>query len=287
LSKDLSEDIESIKKQIVPINSAIQKVVERVRPTLETITSAVEIFRQKYSQFIQQLAESFGQAIAEFAKQANEWQEKQKISVSAMAQQGWFPNWFTFFFHPEEKYENLDDFMIAHIDECWDELKKQILKHCPKRKHILEVAFKLHEEGNYIASIPLFLTQSDGICSEEFTYFFTKNPQTGKSAADEIIYKAENSEIPVNFFSEILIEPFKVDLQISKGSSKASKSAKAKGPNRHGIIHGSRKHLDYGSKVNGYKALSFLAFIVFSVKDVLKKHNKTLKPIAASAPAPA
>lgn len=240
-SKDLSENIEAFKRQMILLNSAIQEGVEIVRPTLETIVSDVEMLRQKYSSFIQQFTESFGQAVAEFAKQAKKWQEEQKISVSAMAQQGWFPNWFTFFFHPEKKYENLDDFMIAHIDECWDQLKKQIIEHCPRRKHILEVAFKLHEEGNYIASIPLFLTQSDGICSEEFTYFFTKDHQTGKSAADEIIYQVKNSEISVNFFSEILLEPFKVDLQISNSASKASKAAKGKGPNRHGIIHGSRK----------------------------------------------
>lgn len=274
MSKDIIKDIEAIKGFMLSIGSAIQEGVERVRPTLEAIASSVEQLRQQYSPIIQQFAETLGQVIAEFAKQAKRWQEEQKISVADMAKLGWFPNWFTFFFHPEDKYENLDDLMIAHIDECWDELQKQIIEHSPERRHILEVAFKLHEEGNYIASIPLFLTQSDGICSEEFTYFFTKDPQTGRKAAEEIINQIENNELSTNFFGEILLEPFKVDLQISKGSSKASKTAKEKGPNRHGIIHGSRKHLDYGSKINSYKALSFLAFIVWSVKDVLKKHDK-------------
>ena len=77
----------------------------------------------------------------------------------------------------------------------------------------------------------------------------------------------------MNFLSEILLEPFKVDLQISQGSSRASK-AKEKGPNRHGIIHGSRKHLDYGSKINSYKAISFLAFLVFTTKDAFKEIQK-------------
>ena len=256
---------------MIPIASAMNQGIERIRPIFEAIASTAEKFRQQYAPVIQQFAKTYGPKLAQFVKQAQAWQEERKITVAALAKQGWFPNWYTFFFHPEDGYANLDEFMVAHIDNCWDELKKQIIKHVPKRKHILEVAFKLHEEGNYIASIPLFLAQSDGICSEEFTYFFTKDNSTGKTAADEILHQAENNELAVNFISEIWLEPFKYDLQIKQGSSKASKAAKEKGPNRHGIIHGSRKHLDYGSKVNGYKAVSFLAFIVFTVKDQFKK----------------
>jgi hypothetical protein len=275
LNKGLIDDITAIGKQILPIATAIQEGIESMRPTLEAIASAAERFRQQYGPIIRQFAEAYGSKIVEFAEQAKKWQVEQKISVTAMAERGWFPNWYTFFFRPEKEYDNLDALMMAHIDECWNELKTKIIMHNPKRKHILEVAFKLHEDGNYIASIPLLLTQSDGICSEEFTYFFTKDPNTGKTAADEIIHQAENNELAVNFLSEILIEPFKVDLQIKKSASKASKAAKGKGPNRHGIIHGSRKHLDYGSDINGYKAVSFLAFIVYAVKDEFKKNITT------------
>ncbi len=277
MNKRFIEDIEAIGKQILPIANAIEEGIESMRPTLEVIALAAERFRQQYGPIMQQFAATYGPKIVEFTEQAKKWQAEQKISVTAMAEQGWFPNWYTFFFRPENEYNNLDDLMIAHIDGCWNELKEKIITHNPKRKHILEVAFKLHEEGNYIASIPLLLTQSDGICSEEFTYFFTKDHNTGRTAADEIIHQAENNELAVNFLSEILIEPFKVDLQIKKGSSKTSKSAKEKGPNRHGIIHGSRKHLDYGSDINGYKAVSFLAFIVYAVKDEFKKNINAIE----------
>lgn len=268
------EGIEALKKQWVNFANSIQDSINSMRPSLEAFAVTADKFQKQFALFIEQFSETYGTKIAEFAKQAKKWQEKQKLNVSEMAAHGWFPNWFTFFFQPKEKYDNIDDFMIAHIDQCWDELKIQIIKHSPKRKHILEVAFALHEQGNYIASIPLLLMQSDGICSEEFTYFFTKDHQTGKKASDEIIYQAENSQLVVNFFSEILLEPFKVNLQISQSASKASKIAKKNGPNRHGVIHGSRKHLDYGSKINGYKAVSFLAFIVYAIKDEFKNHNK-------------
>jgi hypothetical protein len=267
--KPIGGSADSLKEIMLPFATAIQENIERMRPALGAIANAVEIFIQQCAPLVKQFTETYWPKIEEFAKGVRKWQEDQKISVAGMAKQGWFPNWFTFFSQIGDK--SLDDFMIDHIDQCLDILKQKIVEFSPERKHILEAAFRLHEEGNYIASIPLLLTQSDGICSERFTYFFTKDPSTGNKASDEIIQQSERGEFAASFFTEIMLEPFKVKLQICEGASKASKKAKAKGPNRHGILHGSRKHLDYGTKINGYKALSFLAFIVFTVKDVLKK----------------
>lgn len=230
------------------VGRAFQQKVEELRPVFELIVEGIKFF----------------------AEAANKWQESQKQSVRQMAECGWFPNWLTFFYQPEQDVDNLDQLMIMHLDDCWSEVTKRIIELCPERKHILETAFELHKQGNYIASIPLFLSQSDGICSEEFTYFFTKDNNTGKKASDEILEQFEKGELVVDFFTEILIEPFKIKTQLSQGTSKSSKAAKENGPNRHGILHGSRKHLDYGSKLNSYKAFSFLAFIVFTTKASFK-----------------
>lgn len=214
--------------------------------------------------------------LGDYLNKTKQWQKDSKLSVATMAEYGWFPNWYTFEIDPRRKFDNLDKFMITHINQCWDDLKQKIIFLCPERKHILKVAFDLHEHENYIASIPLLLTQSDGICSEEYSsYFFTKDPNTSKTASDNIIQEVEMGEHQIGYMTKILLEPFKIKLQISQGASKASKTTKEKGPNRHGIIHGSKKHLDYGTKVNGYKAFSFLAFIVYTVKDEFKHYYNT------------
>lgn len=187
-----------------------------------------------------------------------------------MAEYGWFPNWCTLMSGPR-KGQSLDDFMIECIDLNWNEVTQEIIKLNPHREEILKIAFFLHRQGNYIASIPLMLSQSDGICSEEFTHFFSADQKTGRKASEEILAQAENGDLAINAMTEILLEPFKVKLQITQSSSRHSKKAKEKGPNRHGILHGSRKHLDYGTKINGYKAFSFLAFLSLTVKDALKK----------------
>jgi len=271
MSNELRESIESFRVQSAPIAKALQDCVEKMRPTTVAIAEAADQFRRQYEPVVKQFAETYGPKIQELVIRAKQWQEDQKISVALLAERGWFPNWYTFYYSPTEEFESIDDLMIAQIDEHWDEIKQNIIELSPNREHILSVAFELHEQENYIASIPLILSQSDGICSEDFTHFFSKDSNTGRRASDEIILQAESNELVVDFLSEILLEPFKVNLQLSQGSSKANKAAKKKGPNRHGIIHGSRKHLDYGSKVNGYKAISFLAFIVYTTKDKFKK----------------
>ena len=268
MNKELLKNIQSINTSLAPYARAFYKSMEGLQPIFQAYAKEAEKIRRSFEPIAKSLAES----ATHLAIQAKKWQEKQKITVIEMTENGWFPNWFTFLYYYDQDNDSLDDFMISHLDDNWEEIEKKIIDFCPNRSHILKVAFDLHKIGNYIACIPLIMSQSDGICNEEFSYFFSKNNNTGKKASDEIIEKADSGEIVTNLFTELLLEPFKVDLHISKASTKASRH-KTKGPNRHGIIHGSRKHLDYGTKINSYKALSFLAFIVYTTKDEFKKHQ--------------
>lgn len=266
MSQELLKNIERFRELIAPYVLTLQAAAEKARPVIATYALEIERAREKFAPMALEIQRTARKAILV----AQQWQEQKKIEVSVMAESGWFPNWYTFFYHPKAEINSLDDFMISHMDECWSEIQKKMLEFCPHRKHILESIFKLHDQENYIASIPLIFTQADGICGEEYTYFFSTDPNTKKKAADDILEKYDGGNIKLNMFSEFLLEPFKTKLQLTNGSSKSSKSFKSKGPNRHGIIHGSRKHLDYGTKVNGYKALSFLAFLIYTTKDEFK-----------------
>ena len=267
MSKELIKNLNLIKANMVPCIATIQQAAVRMQPAIQAYAVEMEKVRRKFAPIALEMQEK----AVEFATQVIKWQKEKKIHVSLMAKNGWFPNWHTFFCHPEEGNDSLDDFMISHIDECWDKIKKKMVELCPNREHIFNVIFELHEQKNYVASIPLIFTQADGICGEEFTYFFSADPNTKKKASDDILEKYDNGEIKLNIFTEFLLEPFKTKLQLSNGSSKHTKPFKLKGPNRHGIIHGSRRHLDYGSKINGYKTLSFLAFLIYTTKDKFKK----------------
>lgn len=263
MNHELQNFLKAFSIKISPVFESIQKNLESLQPSvLKGIKSLQEIQKQ-YEPSIRVI----GKEITKFANNLQQWNQKWKLDIVKMAEDGWFPNWHTFFYKPQKELKNIDEFMMAQIDDSFISLQEEIIKHCPNRKHIIETAFALHESGNYIAAIPLFFTQSDGICSEKIAHLFA-----GKKADEVIKEMVISNELPLNFITSILIEPFKIDLQISKGSDKASKS-KHKGPNRHGIIHGNRKHLDYGTRINSYKALSLLAFVVFIFKDMFDDVN--------------
>jgi hypothetical protein len=61
----------------------------------------------------------------------------------------------------------------------------------------------------------------------------------------------------------IFLEILRMKTQFSAGIRENSAHKKTLAPNRNGILHGSSKHLDYGTKVNSFKAFSLLAFVVF------------------------
>lgn len=227
--------------------------------------------------FVEGISEILNDAVKSLYEPINEWKEKEKIRISEMVKIGWYPNWATFSFRPDEdENKTHDEFMIERIDENFDEIAEKILNFCSNRKNILQNAFHLYKEKNYIACIPLFLIQADGICDEEYGYFFTEK-ERGKGKASNVISEKHDKD-KYDFFSDTVLEIFKMhkaqkvqELQLTSKINKNTIDDKKKGPNRSGILHGDQNHLDYGTKINAYKAFSFLAFIVFSSKDLLHR----------------
>lgn len=198
-------------------------------------------------------------------KAAENWQISRKEDVYKMADNGWYPNWYTFYHSAGENQGTLDDFMANHLNDDWDNIRANIIQLCPNRTHILDNAFKLHKTGNYIASIPLFLSQADGICCESLKSFLF----TGNDTEQNIKKLIESGEIETTMLTEIFLEPFSLKNHHNSGISKSSEKAKNKAPNRNGILHGHRKHLDYGTELNSLKCFSLLSFIVYSVKEII------------------
>jgi hypothetical protein len=69
---------------------------------------------------------------------------------------------------------------------------------------------------------------------------------------------------------EVFLSLLKGKTPYSNSIGQSSEAHKEKGPNRSGILHGSRKHLDYGSKINSLKCFSLLAYTVFVLVDNMK-----------------
>lgn len=186
--------------------------------------------------------------------------ERQKEVWAQAAHYGWYPNKNTPIVVTIEIAQDpklLDAFMERHLKHDWDDLTNYIISKLPNRKEILSNAFLLHQQGNYIASIPLFIAQADGICAQYLkAHLFTESEERQKRLQ-------ELKTNPNLDFIQILTHILGEKTQLSAGLGSASIAKKTLGPNRHGIMHGSRKHLDYGTRLNSLKIFSLLAFVVF------------------------
>lgn len=188
------------------------------------------------------------------------WPEEVENAWKQAAYQGWFVDWnipFSSFVKAAESgNDRLNQYMCDYLDCNWVKHKNYLFKKCQQRLHILKIAFKLHEEGNYIACIPLFLSQADGITARYIKAFLFSEKEKRKTNIE--IIKEKTTDIFQYAFLEVLSE----DTQFSAAIASASNQKRNRGPNRNGILHGSLKHIDYGTEINSLKSITLLLLVV-------------------------
>lgn len=187
-----------------------------------------------------------------------------KATWSVAVARGWYPTPESSFTIDEETLAmpmDLDDFMVNELKASWAALQLSLTEKYPHRKAVIECAVLQHESQCFIASIPLFLAQADGIVAEEIgAHFFTD-----KDTRKEKLLQLESDS---DAFSASLLSILGIETQFQAGISKSRARDKILAPNRNGILHGSRKHLDYGTELNSYKAFSLLCFVAFALKEI-------------------
>lgn len=248
------------------------------------LVNIIEQFSQlkrEFEHMIQEIASRYKQAftlspeaiegIRIFVEAINLWPEWQREYWLKASSYGWYFNWHTPASSSLEAAgkgkESLDMFMVAHLEHHWNDITSDILSFCPERSNVLEEAFMLHVEGRYLASIPLLISQTDGICAEYLGAFLFSEHDRRIENVDQNFENNEDEELLIFF------ELIKDKNKFSKGIAKSSQKHKGIAPNRSGILHGSKKHLDYGTKLNSLKCFSLLAFVVFALVDIGNKKS--------------
>jgi hypothetical protein len=181
--------------------------------------------------------------------------ERLKKNWAKAAHFGWYMNWHTpIHYAKKASRQEIDELMINHIKIDLKEIIKSISFVCPDRMQILDVAFNLHRYSVYFASIPLFLAQAEGIFQDGFgTGIFSR----GKKKLNSVL-----SADLGNVFKAILFSTNE-DTQFRAQTTTVSQHDKDLAPNRHGILHGNKDYLDYGSHINSCKSISLLAYTAF------------------------
>lgn len=219
--------------------------VQAIGAVLNEVGNAIKSYAEEHKEEIKALAEYF-----------ENFEEINSGIWKSAAENGWFPNDFLtidFMQYVTEGQDSLDTYMLKELGAVTEDIHLFLVNKFPERKHILDIAFKLHTQENYIAAIPLFLSQTDGICAQKIgSYLFTEHDKR-ISKIQEFIKKSPEKVI--------ILAPLLQNTQFGASISKGSRKLKNKAPNRSGILHGSRKHLDYGTKLNSLKCISLLVYI--------------------------
>lgn len=218
---------------------------------IKSIGSVLHEVGAIFYKFIQEHQEE----IKALAKYIENFEEIHSGLWKAAAENGWFPNDFIsidFERYVAQGKEILDTYMFHELNPITNEIHASLIESFPERKHILDVAFELHNQKNYIAAIPLFLSQTDGICAQKIgSYLFTEHDKRIEKIQQYIEKSPEKT---------VILAPILQNTQFGASISKGKK-LKDKAPNRSGILHGSRKHLDYGTEINSLKCISLLSYV--------------------------
>lgn len=214
--------------------------------------------------------ENFAQEFVTFVAVLASVPENIRMFSEEAAMIGWFSTSESLLGEMKKAFDQgqdaLDQYMVNEIDSNYDKIKSSILSLHSNRKEILSCAFELHEGQTWIASIPLFLAQTEGVFSENVgSFLFSGHDKRKEKLAERFRERTEQ-------YMPYLYSPFEVETQFSSSISSKSQTKKKNGPNRNGILHGSRKHLDYGSKINSYKCISLLSYVSMVFAD-LEVHN--------------
>ncbi len=121
----------------------------------------------------------------------------------------------------------------------------------PRRAKIIDAAFAAHARGEYELSIPVFLSQADGICQELMgVQLFTKRD---KKRAKASFVEA----IAMDTIRSAMLHPLVHPLPISFTAHE--RGADFDSLNRYQVLHG--ESVDYGIELNSLKAISLLNYV--------------------------
>ncbi len=142
-----------------------------------------------------------------------------------------------------------DQYIMDILDQSSAVEVEKLTARFPARSKAIMAAYNAHQKGEYYLSIPVFFAQTEGVCNEVVGSRFFQIKK-GKPTTVNWASTDENSDY-INLILKPLIEVGETRRIQVKG--------KPSGVNRHDVLHGDS--LDYGIKVNSYKAFSLLMYL--------------------------
>ncbi|MBN2543278.1 hypothetical protein JXI42_10475 [bacterium] len=252
-------------------NNKNKEILEVVKKTLkETVEkmcnqspSFVEIQRTIRESF-ETIRESFQKNLKPFNNEFQTLPDHIKEDLIILGEHGWYMDlWMDIpsvgalasAFKNDDEHK-ADTILINYFENRISDIEESLVINFPNRSHLIQSAFNAHKKEEYNLSIPLLLSQTDGICKELINqYFFLKRNNKPRTAL--YVEQMVTDAIMVFFLS-----PLTQTLPISASEPERPEGFTAL--NRHTVLHG--ESLDYGTKTNSLKAISLINYIAQILK---------------------
>lgn len=276
---------EVIKKSMQPIfeaQKALQKSLEPVLAEQERwrkLTQSIQIPKIDLPNILhltkpiieyQKTIQGFiNPAFEQLQKSFKELPSRTKEALLLLGEHGWFLDlemplpalWQLRKALTDGSVEEAEEALIEYFNSRLSEIEQSIIEKYPGRKKIIEAAFNAHHREEYELSIPVLLSQIDGICKDTVKqYLFMKKNKKPRTA----IYV---EQVASDTYRKALLSPLSQTLPI--GASEHERSEDFNELNRHMVLHG--ESLDYGTKTNSLKAISLINYVAHVLK--LDKEN--------------
>lgn len=225
---------------------------------------SLEEFNARIKGTLESLEKDFQAARKEYLEKTGNVREK-------LAKAGWFlPNYTRYVLSRELRdmralasrtNDEIDEFCCEFYQQRLEKIRDEIGQAFPDRKNAIGEAIEAHQQQKYFLSVPVFLSQADGIFAEYSQTFgvFAREGQYPKSKKwlEALIL---NDDFVISY-----MKPFCMVTALNMSQNERTNAGIT--INRHAVLHG--EWIDYGTYINSLKALSFFYFVATAI-DCLK-----------------
>jgi hypothetical protein len=265
----------ALQKSLHPILDAQKNLQKSLEPflasqrRLKEITDSIRIPKLPFAEiaeiakstieFQKQIRDLISPTFDQLQKSFNELPSRTQEALLKLGDHGWFFDlemplpglWRLKEALSEGNVVEAENALVEYFSSRLDEIENSIVGKFPHREKMIRAAFRAHKSEEYELSIPVFLAQTDGICNDVIEqYLFMKQNRKPRTA----IYV---ERIASDTYRAALLQPLAQALPI--GASKHERNEDFNELNRHMVLHG--ESLDYGTKVNGLKAISLINYV--------------------------
>ncbi|OYU66108.1 MAG: hypothetical protein CFE22_11020 [Cytophagaceae bacterium BCCC1] len=259
---------EEFQNNIIKARILTEKFHESLKPLVENLAKINQAFQEssKYVNNIMKPLTDFSEKLKELVNLAR---ESAPENIKKLADYGWYlpfsssilqaHDWANYI-SEDKSLVWVEQQIINLIDRHQHELIEELFSNFPERKGLIESALKAHHYKDYNLSIPVFLSQSDGICKKITGYamFSGSYEENGEKHLPNTRKWANQQSIDSLYVG--FLEPLKTKLGFNKYENSKDNYI---GFTRHSVLHG--ESLEYGTEVNSYKAMCLLFYIGYLV----------------------